>query len=263
MFAGYARRDDGDPVGGVRRTRPGSVDRVTTNGGEPGPQDGGVSSDSQDADDDPDARDARLMRQLVLARGRPDGALSAELILSKLLARHEPNIRRIVNYRIYTKRPSKADVDEIINTVMIGVAKALEGDFDVEVPFGAIVAKNIDWDVIDWVRSRERRAAEISTAVVDVPYVDPGEEQPSLVDEARRLRELIDELPGRDHEIVAQRMLFGLRPNQIAEIHGITRNAVDVATHRALKKLEADEAVMIAHEELGVRDSARPSEKRS
>jgi len=212
-----------------------------------------------DNDEDPDGRDAVLMRQLVRARGRPDGVLRGELILAELLARHEANTRRIITYRTYSQRPSKADVDEIVNTVMIGVAKALEGDFDAEMPFGALVAKNISWDVIDWVRARQRRACEVSTETVVL--ADPQEaEAPSLVDEACCLRELIAELPERDREIVAQRMLFGLDPTRIAEIQGISRGAVDTATSRALKKLASSDAVQAAREGHAVRDPLPPTE---
>ena len=220
------------------------------------------SETGADNDEDPDARDAALMRQLALARSRPDGALRGELILTELLARHESNIRRIVTYRAHAQRPSKADIDEIVNTVMMGVAKALEGDFDPEMPFGALVAKNIPWDVIDWVRARERRAGEVSaeTVVLD----DPAEpETASLAGEARRLRELIAELPERDREIVAQRMLFGLGPKRIAEIHGISRGAVDTATSRALKRLASSDAVQSAREDRAVRDPTPPSEEKT
>ena len=58
-------------------------------------------------------------------------------------------------------------------------------------------------------------------------------------------------------------MLFGLAPKQIAEIHGISRGAVDVATLRALRKLKGDEAIVAAHEQLGVREPARRSEEKS
>lgn len=221
-----------------------------------------MTSDTAEDDQDPDARDAALMRQLALARRRPDGALRAELLLCELLARHEPNIRRIVTYRTYSRRPSKADIDEIVNTVMIGVAKALEGDFDPAVPFGALVATNIPWDVIDWVRVRDRRAVEVPIDETIVP--DPAQaEGPSLAEEATRLRELIAELPERDREIVAQRMLFGLDPKRIAEIHGITRGAVDTATSRALKKLAASDAVRAARADRDVRDPTLPSEEKS
>jgi RNA polymerase sigma factor (sigma-70 family) len=214
-------------------------------------------------DEDSDARDAALMRQLAFARGRPDGALRADLILCELLRRHAHNIRRIVTYRAYSQRPSNADIDEIVNTVMIGVAKALEADFDPKIPFGAIVAMNIHWDVIDWVRARKRRAGEISTD----PVVLADREQPelpSLLDEARDLRELIAELPdGRDRQMVAQRMLFGLDPKRIAKIHDTTRGAVDTATSRALEKLAASDAVQSARHDRDVRDPTRSSEEES
>lgn len=215
--------------------------------------------DSDDADDD---RDAQLMRQLAYARGRPDGALRADLIITELLARHEPNIRRIVAYRTSLPRSSKADIDDLVNTVMIGVAKALEGVVDPDVPFAAIVAKNIRWDVIDWWRTREHRTKEIPSEDIVLPDGDPDIVLPSLADEAKRLRELIGSLPEREREILTQRMLFGLSPERIAEIHGMSRGAVDVATHRALKKLRADERVLAARDKLRVRDSAgRPERK--
>lgn len=217
-----------------------------------------MSSETAEDDKDPDVRDAALMRRLVLARARPDGALSVNSILSELLTYHQPNIRRIITYRVHSERPSKADIDEIVNTVMISVAKAFENDFDPNVPFGALVNKNIDWDVIDWVRARKRRAREISADLIVI--ADPElPEAPSLADEAERLGELIAELPERDRTIVAERMLLGLDPQRIAEIHGMSRGAVDTATSRALKKLSASEGVQAARKGRDVRDLAPPS----
>lgn len=206
-------------------------------------------------DDESDVRDAALMRRLAVARKRPDGALRADLIVAELLARHQPNIRRIVAWRTQSERPSDADIDEIVNTVLITVAEVLEGEVDPGVPFGALVAKNIHWDVIDWVRKRKRRrATEVSVEAGELP--DAAEwDAPTLEEEARRLSELIPGLPVRDREIVAQRMLFGLEPKMIAELHGISRGAVDTATSRALKKL-ADSAELAMH---AVRDPSSPS----
>lgn len=218
-----------------------------------------MSSDAATSEDeDLEARDATLLRRLALARKRPDGALRAELIITELLARHQPKIRRIVTWRTYSRRPSKADIDEIVNTVLIGVAKALEGNVDPEMPFGALVAKNISWDVIDWVRDRNRRANEVSADAEDLPDAAQPD-VPTLADEARRLRELIASLPGRDGEIVAQRMLAGLEPKVIAEIHGISRGAVDTATSRALKKLLASDELAREREKRDVRNTGSPS----
>jgi RNA polymerase sigma factor (sigma-70 family) len=194
------------------------------------------------------------MRQLAMARRRPDGALRAELILAELLARHEPNIRRIVKFRTYSRQPSTADIDEIVNTVMIGVVKALKDDFDPEMPFVALVAKNTEWDVIDWVRAQERRNRDLLTDDVTA-WADPAQpDAPSLVDEARRLHELIEELPPRDREMVSQRMLLGWDPKRIAAFHGVSRGVVDTATSRSLKKLAASPVVSAKLGDRGVRD---------
>ena len=220
-----------------------------------------MSSDAAGSEDeDPDARDAALLRQLTLARKRPDGALRAELIIAELLARHQPNIRRIVAWRAYSRRPSNADIDEIVNTVLIAVADVLQGDFDPEMPFGALVAKNIPWDVIDWVRKRDRRAGEVHVEVGDLADVAEPH-APTLADEARELRKLIAGLAGRDREIVTQRMLFGLKPEMIADIHGISRAAVDTATSRALKKLLASDELAAERERRDVRNPSLHSEE--
>lgn len=221
-----------------------------------------MTSETEEDDQDPDARDATLMRQLRLAKSRADGALRAELIVGELLARHQPNIRRIVRYRTYSSQPSTADIDEIVNTTMIGVAKALQGDFDPELPFGALVAKNVSWDIADWFRARKRRSIEVPMDGMDFP-APASDEGPSLVDEATRLRELTAGLPERDREILGLRLFAGLDPKRIAEIHCMSRGAVDTATTRALKRLAAGDVLGAPPEGEDVRDSDPPSVERS
>jgi RNA polymerase sigma-70 factor, ECF subfamily len=49
----------------------------------------------------------------------------------------------------------------------------------------------------------------------------------------------LQELGGRDRELIALRYGADLRASQIAEIAGMTTNSVDVALHRALARLRA------------------------
>jgi DNA-directed RNA polymerase specialized sigma24 family protein len=73
-------------------------------------------------------------------------------------------------------------------------------------------------------------------------FPDPtAPERPTLADEARELRERIAGLSGRDQQMLAQRMLLGLKPEEIARRHGVTRQVVDTATSRALKKLQTSD----------------------
>jgi RNA polymerase sigma factor (sigma-70 family) len=197
-----------------------------------------VSSDPEAPQaEDPDAT---LLRQLALARKRPDGVLREQLIMTQLLSRHVANIRRIVAWRTYSQRPSDADIDELVGGVLIRVADALGKDVDARSSLGGLIGVNIEWEVIDYVRRRRRRAREVHPEMQDFP--DPvAPETPTLVDEARELRERIAGLSDRDQRIMAERMLLGLKPEEIAGRHGVRRQVVDTATSRALKKLLASD----------------------
>jgi RNA polymerase sigma factor (sigma-70 family) len=186
--------------------------------------------------------DATLLRQLALARKRPDGVLREQLIMTRLLGRHVASIRRIVAWRAYSLHPSDADVDEMVSGVLLRVAEALGKDKDVGASssLGGLIAVNIEWEVIDHARRRRRRARELQPATEDFP--DPAApEAPTLADEARALRERIAGLSGRDQQMMAERMLLGLKPEEIARRHGVRRQVVDTATSRALKKLLASD----------------------
>jgi RNA polymerase sigma factor (sigma-70 family) len=204
----------------------------------PPDRDARVSSDS--AASQADNSDATLLRQLVLARKRADGGLREQLIMTRLLSRHVANIRRIVAWRAYSLRPSDADIDEIVSGVLIRVADALKKEVEASSSFGALIAVNIEWEVIDYARRRKRLAHEVHPEIEDFP--DPtAPERPTLADEARELRERIAGLSGRDQQMLAERMLLGLKPEEIARRHGVTRQVVDTATSRALKKLQTSD----------------------
>jgi RNA polymerase sigma factor (sigma-70 family) len=184
--------------------------------------------------------DASLLRQLALARKRPDGALREQLILTRLLGRHVANIRRIVAWRAYSLRPSDADIDDIVSGVLVRVADALRKDVDAGSSLGGLIAVNVEWEVIDHVRRRRRFAREVHPEIEALP--DPAApERPTLADEARDLRERITCLSDRDQKMLAERMLLGLKPEEIAARHGVRRQVVDTATSRALKKLLASD----------------------
>jgi len=212
--------------------------------------------------------DASLLRQLALARKRPDGILREQLLLTQLLARHVASIRRIVAWRAYSQRPSDADVDELVGGVLIRVADALKKEVDASSgALGGLIAVNIEWEVIDYVRRRRRRAREVHPQIENFP--DPAAlEQPTLADEARALRERIAGLSGRDQQIMAERMLLGLTPEEIAERHGVHRRVVDTATSRALRKLQASDELSDVRQARDVRaaragcDVQRPTDRK-
>ena len=206
--------------------------------------------------------DATLLRQLVLARRRADGGLREQLIMTRLLSRHVASIRRIAAWRAYSLRPSDADIDEIVGGVLIRVTDALRKEVDADSSFAALVAMNIEWEVIDYARRRRRLAHEVHPEIADFP--DPtAPERPTLAEEARELRERIAGLSGRDQQMLAERMLLGLKPEEIARRHGVRRQVVDTATSRALKKLETSDQLADVRRDRAVRTAGGDSEERT
>jgi RNA polymerase sigma factor (sigma-70 family) len=218
-----------------------------------------VSSDSAGSpDEDPDAA---LLRQLALARSSSsDGGLREQLIMSRLLGRHVANIRRIVVWRAYSLRPSDADIDDIVGGVLVRLAEALKKEVDASKSFRGLIAINIEWEVTDFARRRKRLAREVHPVSQDFP--DPAApDRPTLADEARELRERIAGLSGRDQQIMAERMLLGLKPEEIARRHGVQRQVVDTATSRALKKLLASDELADVRRARAVRTARGDSEE--
>jgi RNA polymerase sigma factor (sigma-70 family) len=209
-------------------------------------------------DEDPDAA---LLRRLALARSSSsDGGLHEQVIMSRLLGRHVANIRRIVVWRAYSLRPSDADIDDIVGGVLIRLAEALKKEVDASKSFRGLIAINIEWEVTDFARRRKRLAREVHPVSQDFP--DPAApDRPTLADEARELRERIAGLSGRDQQIMAERMLLGLKPEEIARRHGVQRQVVDTATSRALKKLLASDELADVRRARAVRTARGDSEE--
>ena len=218
-----------------------------------------MSSDPAAAPDEDS--DAALLRRLALARGSSDGGLREQLVMSRLLGRHVANIRRIVVWRAYSLRPSDADVDDMVSGVLIRLAEALKKEVDASKSFRGLIAVNIEWEVTDFARRRKRRfAREVHPVGQDFP--DPAApDRPTLADEARELRERIAGLSGRDQQIMAERMLLGLKPDEIARRHGVQRQVVDTATSRALKKLLASDELADVRRARAVRSGRGDTEE--
>jgi RNA polymerase sigma factor (sigma-70 family) len=208
---------------------------------------------TEPADEDDDDRDAALLGQLRLARGRADGGLHADILLAKLIGRYEKDIRKNIEWRAYSQQPSAADIDEMVQDVRIGIAKDIEKVLAGKVELGAVIGRKISDHVAEFARRRARRAGEISDeALATVGACDTQ----SLEAEAAELRAFIAALPERDRVFLSERFFGGLRPDEIARRHGVHRRVVDTATSRALKRLLGSAA--LAHER-AVREPGPPS----
>lgn len=147
------------------------------------------------SDDDEDDRDDALLRQLRLARERPDGALRADLLLAQMIARYEKDIRKQIEWRAHTQQPSVADIDEMVQAVRIGIVKDIDKVLAGTVELGAVIGRKVSDQTAEFARRRARRAGEISDEALALVGV---EDSPSLEAEAAELRALVAELPERD-----------------------------------------------------------------
>jgi RNA polymerase sigma factor (sigma-70 family) len=91
--------------------------------------------------------------------------------------------------------------------------------------------------VTDVYRDRGRRPSEPLAEDFDVVDPDPSPEEAAVAsDERRRLRSLLAHLTPDQQQVIELR-LAGLSGSEIGEILGRSRGAVNLAQHRAVKRL--------------------------
>src|SRR3954453_17518103 len=120
-----------------------------------------MSSQPADPEEDDD-RDPALLRQLRLARGRPDGALRESVLLAKLIASQEAHIRLLVRWRAHSQQPSAADIDEMVQGVRIGIARDIEKILAGRVTLGGVIGRKVADEAAEFARGRARRAPEVA-----------------------------------------------------------------------------------------------------
>jgi RNA polymerase sigma factor (sigma-70 family) len=211
-----------------------------------------------DPDPPPDP-DAFLLQQLAHARRRDDGGLAAGLVTAELLERHVGAIDQRIRWKTHGWRPSADDRAEIANGVLLRLAQTLERKTAFATAFRYVVAANVDWEVKDVVRRRMRHGAEAPRDVEDLPELHDelgrkrggeggaigvlpdlarsGPDAEGLAAQARDFADRIEDLPPRDRRILTERFFVGTPIEEIADLLGVSRAAVDTATHRALKRL--------------------------
>ncbi len=98
------------------------------------------------------------------------------------------------------------------------------------VPFRVVVQKVTGWKIAEHFAA-QRPATELGE---DATPDDGGYDE---AEERQDLSALLDDLPPRERDVAALRILGGLDPTEIAAQLGISRNNVDQAWHRAKRKL--------------------------
>ncbi|MEV0563721.1 RNA polymerase sigma factor ShbA [Dactylosporangium sp. NPDC050588] len=156
-----------------------------------------------------------------------------------LLARLRPGIVRYCRARLGRVGGAYTTADDIAQEVCLALLRAMPKYRDQGRPFTAFVYGIAAHKVADAQRAAVRDAgtAPLDT-LADRPDAAPGPEQRALsTDLARRLSELLAQLPEPQREILVLRVAVGLPADEVGAIVGMSAPAVRVAQSRALARL--------------------------
>ncbi len=109
--------------------------------------------------------------------------------------------------------------------------------------------------VIDWYRKKRTESLDELTQEKDdeSPYLQPIEESAlhelTMSVEAKWALRAIERLPTHYREVVMMRFVSGLAPQEIAEVLGVTPNAVSLRLNQALQKMRKELGIEIKHDE--------------
>jgi RNA polymerase sigma-70 factor (ECF subfamily) len=158
--------------------------------------------------------------------------------VARLLEVIRPIVARYCRGKLGHTERSFASADDIAQEVCLAVLGALPNYRLQGKPFLAFVYGIAAHKVADAHRSVARGRTEPVADVPDAVAVDPGPEQYALrTDLSAQLRDLLEELPEKQREILVLRIVVGLSAEETAEIVGASPGAVRVAQHRALARL--------------------------
>ena len=174
------------------------------------------------------------MRPLVArAVGGDERAVSDLLVLVRRL------VLRYARARLGRFPGAREATDDVAQEVCIAVLDALPRYRDRGRPFEAFVFGVAAHKVAD----AQRRAVRSPLTVEHVPDAatdEAGPEEQALrLDQAGRLRALLEVLPEAQREVVLLRVAVGLSAEETGRALGMTAGAVRVAQHRALGRLRA------------------------
>jgi RNA polymerase sigma-70 factor (ECF subfamily) len=157
-----------------------------------------------------------------------------------LLAQVRPGLVRYCRARLGRVGGAFATADDVAQEVCLALLNALPTYRDQGRPFTAFVFGIAAHKVADAQRAAFRDAV-VSPAEDDLAEradAAPGPEQQAVsTDLARRLSDLLANLPAHQREIVLLRIAVGLSADEVGSVMGMTAAAVRVAQSRALSRL--------------------------
>lgn len=181
------------------------------------------------------ASDARQLQEAAPAPAMAPAAANTDDGFERLVALHEPRVRRLARRLLGWRGAST--VDDIVQDVFLAALKNLSrfrGDASVETWLMRIT--------INRCRSHQRRQL-LTLRWLRKPRGEPeasaGADARTLTDETRsRVRAAVAKLPTKEREVVVLNYLEELPVSEIATLLSLSRGAVDVRLHRARRRLK-------------------------
>ena len=156
-----------------------------------------------------------------------------------LLVRVRLMVHRYCRARLGRLPGNEHAADDVAQEVCIAVLSALPRYRDQGRPFEAFVFGIAAHKVADAQRAAMRLAVP-TDSVPDSPDERLGPEDEVLrQSDARRVRELLNQLPAHQRELLILRVAVGLSAEETGTALGMSAGAVRVAQHRALSRLRS------------------------
>lgn len=181
-------------------------------------------------------RDRVLLARLTAARrsGDPVGVLAA---VEQLLSPLWPKVRARAAVALRPSRTQESDLDDIAVATMMRLIGALGSERYLTIPFGAIVASSVDFEVREYRRKRARRAAHEELREPAAMPEQPAVQPPGPIEQTDALHALLLVLSPHERRIVIEREILDLPVATVAERHRMSGAAVRNACSRALASL--------------------------
>ncbi|MHB1571012.1 MAG: RNA polymerase sigma factor [Solirubrobacteraceae bacterium] len=162
------------------------------------------------------------------------GALGA---VEQLLCPLWPGVRAQAAAALRPSRAQESDLDDIAVATMMRLLAALGSERHLVVPFRALVASSVEFEVRDFRRKRARREAhEELREPAGMPEL-PAEQTLGPIEQTDALHALLFMLSPRDRRILIEREVLDLPAALVAERHGMSPDAVRQVCSRVLARL--------------------------
>jgi RNA polymerase sigma-70 factor (ECF subfamily) len=135
-------------------------------------------------------------------------------------------------------RAPSGEIEDVVQDILLTV-HAIRHTYDPSRPFGPWLVAIARRRIVDRLRSRGRRAAEVTLGPEHETIAAVGPNLYALLSGRRGLRDAIDRLPPRQRRAVLLLKLRGLSLKEAASESGMSVAALKVASHRGLKALRA------------------------